>query len=94
MPGATKTARLDLRLSPEEVQLLKAAAELEHVPVTTFLLAVAIRRAHEVIEANRDSVLTAEAHERFFDALDRPAERVPELVELFRRQPARQIRIH
>jgi uncharacterized protein (DUF1778 family) len=93
MTRATKTARLDLRLTPEEHELLRAAADLERVPVTTFLVNVATRRAHEVIEENRDTVMAAEAYERFLAELDEPARSVPELIELFSRPPARRIRI-
>jgi uncharacterized protein (DUF1778 family) len=91
--AATKTARVDLRLTPEEAELLRTAAEIEHIPLTTFLVTVATRRAREVIEENRDSTMTAETHERFLADLDAPARSVPELVELFRRQPAHRIQI-
>jgi uncharacterized protein (DUF1778 family) len=91
--AAMKTARLDLRLTPEEHELLRVAAELERVSVTTFLVNVATRRAHEVIEENRDTVMAAEAYEKFLAELDEPARSIPELVELFRRPPARRIRI-
>jgi uncharacterized protein (DUF1778 family) len=88
-----KTARLDIRLTPEDAELLRTAAEIENLPVTTFMLAIAVRRAHEVIEENRDALMTAETHQRFLADLDAPARSVPELVELFRRRPAHRIQI-
>jgi uncharacterized protein (DUF1778 family) len=40
-----------------------------------------------VLKQHQDLILTNEAFDRFIAELDRPAEPVPQLVELFRRNP-------
>jgi uncharacterized protein (DUF1778 family) len=44
-------------------------------------------RARKVIKQNQDLILSNDAFDRFIAELDKPAKPVPELVELFRRNP-------
>ena len=55
--------------------------------MTAFVLETVTTRAKKVIRQHQDLVLSAEAFDRFIAELDKPAEVVPELVELFRRNP-------
>lgn len=77
--------RIEVRVSPEQDALIRAAADLEDTTVTSFVLDSVTARARKVVEDHRDITLSNEAFDRFIAELDKPAEVVPELVELFRR---------
>lgn len=76
-----------MRVSPEQDALIRQAADLEDTTVSAFVLETVTSRAKRVISRHRDIVLSAEAFDRFMAELDKPAEVVPELAELFRRNP-------
>ncbi len=84
-PAATPSRRhrLEVRVTPEQDALIRQAADLEDTTVTAFVLDTVTRRAKGVIKQHRDVVLSNEAFDRFIAELDKPAEPVPELVELF-----------
>lgn len=52
-----------------------------------FLLDTATERARRVLKAHSTITLSNEAFDRFYEALDAPAEAVPELVALFGSAP-------
>jgi len=79
--------RLEVRVSPEQDALIRQAAELEATTVSAFVLETVTARAKRVIKERQDVVLSGEAFDRFLAELDKPAEPVPELVELFGRNP-------
>lgn len=76
-----------MRVTPEQDALIRQAADLEHATVSAFVLETVTARAKKVIRQRQDLVLSAEGFDRFIAELDRPAEVVPEMVELFRRNP-------
>jgi uncharacterized protein (DUF1778 family) len=83
---STRSARMELRATPEEDELIRQAAALSGHTVTRFVLEAAVDRAAELIdEHQRDLLIPAEVYEQFIAELDRPAEPVPELVDLFSR---------
>lgn len=82
---ARRNDRLGLRVTAEQTDLIREAAALEGKTVSAFVLDTVTSRAREVISDHRDLVLSAEAFELFIAELDKPAEAVPELVELFNR---------
>lgn len=82
---ARRSDRLGLRVSAEHIDLIREAATLEGKTVSAFVMETATSRAREVLSDHRDLVLSAEAFELFIAELDKPAEAVPELVELFNR---------
>jgi uncharacterized protein (DUF1778 family) len=84
---APRRHRLEVRVSPEQDALIRQAADLEATTVSAFVLDTVTARARKVITQHQDLVLSAEAFDRFIAELDKPAEVVPELVELFRRNP-------
>lgn len=84
---APRRHRLEVRVTPEQDALIREAADLEHATVTTFVLDTVTARATTVIEQRRDVTLSNEAFDRFIAALDEPPTTVPELVDLFQRQP-------
>jgi uncharacterized protein (DUF1778 family) len=79
--------RLEVRVTPEQDALIREAADLEDTTVTAFVLDTVTARAKRVVKQHQDLVLSNEAFDRFIVELDRPAERVPELVELFKKRP-------
>lgn len=55
--------------------------------MTAFVLDTVTTRAKGVIKQHRDLVLSNETFDRFIAELDKPAKPVPELVELFEKNP-------
>lgn len=79
--------RIEVRVSPEQDALIRQAADLEDTTVGAFVVETGTARAKKVIEQRQDLVLSSEAFDRFLTELDKPAEVVPEVAELFRRNP-------
>jgi uncharacterized protein (DUF1778 family) len=79
--------RLEVRVTAEQDALIRQAADLEDTTVTAFVLDTVTMRARKVIRQNQDLILSNNAFDRFIAELDKPAKPVPELVELFRRNP-------
>lgn len=82
---APRRNRIEVRVSPEQDALIRQAADLEETTVSSFVLETVTARARKVIRERQDLVLSSEAFDRFIVELDRPAESVPELVDLFQR---------
>ena len=79
--------RLEVRVTPEQDALVRQAADLEGATVTAFVLETVTARAKRIVKQHQELVLSNEAFDRFIAELDKPAEAVPELVELFREKP-------
>ncbi|MGH2902118.1 MAG: DUF1778 domain-containing protein [Solirubrobacteraceae bacterium] len=79
--------RLEVRVSEEQNAIIRQAAEAQDTTVTAFLLETVTARARKVVRDQQDLVLSSAAFTRFLAELDKPAEVVPELVELFSRNP-------
>lgn len=82
---ATKDARLNLRLRPDDNELIRRAAMTTDQSVTDFLTSSAIDRAHEVLADQRTFTLDEETWEQFVALLDAPVEPDPRLAALFSR---------
>jgi uncharacterized protein (DUF1778 family) len=87
--GAIKRRRhrLEIRLTPEQDALIRQAADLEETTVTEFVLDAVTTRAKGVVKQHQDLVLSNQAFDRFITELDKPAQPVPELVDLFENNP-------
>lgn len=85
MSASTKEARLNLRLTPADDELIRHAADAVGESVTDFLTASARDRAHEVLADQRHFVLDADTWDAFVALLDSPPRPDPRLVELFSR---------
>ncbi len=83
----TRRYRIEVRVTPEQDALIRQAADIEDTTVSGFVLDTVTSRARRVIRDHQDLVLSNEAFDRFIAELDKPAEPVPELVELFKRHP-------
>ena len=79
--------RLEVRVTPEQDALIRQAADLEDTTVTAFVLDTVTTRARRVVKQHQDLVLSNEAFDRFMAELDGPGQPVPELVELFKKNP-------
>jgi len=85
MAAQTKDARLNLRLSQGDDELIRRAADAVGQSVTEFLMASALDRAHDVLADQRHFVLDVATWAAFLAILDRPPRPDPRLVELFAR---------
>ncbi len=79
--------RLEVRVTPEQGALIRAAADLEDTTVTAFVLETVTARAQRVLKQHRDLTLSNEAFDHFIAELDKPPAPVEELVDLFERHP-------
>lgn len=78
----SRTAKLDLRLTPEAKKTLRAAAAASHRSVNEFVLDSALARAEETLADRRHFGLKAEQWEAFVSALDAPPRPLPRLRRL------------
>jgi uncharacterized protein (DUF1778 family) len=79
-----RTAKLDLRLSPEAKRTLSEAAQVAHRSVSDFVLESALARAAETLVERQHFELSAERWAAFMAALDAPPRPLPRLKRLFR----------
>ncbi len=78
-----RTAKLDLRLTPEAKRTLQAAAAAERRKVSDFVLESALARAEETLAERQRFGLDAERWAAFLEALDAPARDLPRIRRLF-----------
>ncbi len=81
----TATGRLGLRVRPEVEQRLRAAAEVEHQPLSAFVLSAAEQRANEVLRELSVTLVPPEFFDHLLAALDEPAYPNPALMSATRR---------
>ncbi len=80
--AATRSEKLDLRLSPEAKRTLNAAAAAAQRSVSEFVLESALAKAAETLPDRRRFELDAEQWEAFRAALDAPPRPLPRLRRL------------
>lgn len=80
---ATRRERMHFRLSAEDKELLRTAAEIRGQVMSDFVLSNARQAAQDVIEEQRDFVLPPDRFEAFAEALDRYPVEKPRLRRLF-----------
>jgi uncharacterized protein (DUF1778 family) len=78
-----RTAKLDLRLSPEAKNKLQAAAKVSQRSVSEFVLESALVRAEETLTDRTRFGLDADQWRAFLAALDAPPRDLPRLNRLF-----------
>jgi len=79
---ATRSEKLDLRLTPEAKRVLHAAAQATRRSVSDFVLESALARAEEALPDRRHFRLDAGQWEAFMAALDAPPRPLPRLRRL------------
>lgn len=81
---STRSAKLDLRLTPKDKRTLAAAAAAAQRSVSEFVLESAMVRAEETLADRTQFKLNAERWKAFLELLDAPPRDIPRLEKLFR----------
>jgi len=81
---ASRTEKLDLRLTPEAKRTLFAAAEAERRSVSDFVLESALARAEEALADRVRFGLGTEDWKAFHAALDAPPRELPRMEKLLK----------
>lgn len=85
MPSrATRSEKLDLRLTRHAKRTLQAAAATSHRSVSEFVLESALARAGETLADRRTFTLNDKQWKAFLAALDAPARPLPRLERLLK----------
>lgn len=79
----TKDDRIAVRVSQEQSELIRHAAEVEGATVTDFTVQAAVARARDVLADRRLFELDDAAWTEFTALLDRPVEYPARLAKLF-----------
>ncbi|MDF2048276.1 DUF1778 domain-containing protein [Microbacterium sp. Kw_RZR3] len=80
-----RSERLNMRISPEALELLRAAAAKQQQDLSAFVLGTAMERARAVLLEDHVLRLSPHAVLQLEKALDEEAVVVPQLAELVRR---------
>jgi uncharacterized protein (DUF1778 family) len=80
-----KSARINLRLSPESLETVRAAASVQQQDLTSFVLGATMERARAVLAEDRLLRLTPHEVSQLERALDAEPEVDPQLRALIRR---------
>jgi len=75
----TRTARIEARIAPDALAVVKRAAEIQGRSVSDFLVAAAQEAAHRTIEETQIIRLSVEDQRAFTEALLNPPEPTPAL---------------
>ena len=76
-PESTRTARVEARIAPDALAIVRRAAELQGRSVSDFLVAAALKDAHQTIEDAQIIRLSVADQQRFADLLLNPPPLVP-----------------
>ena len=71
-----------MRITPDQDALIRDAAAVTGQSLTEFVTTAAVARAEDTLADRRVFRLDDAAWTEFADLLDRPAQRIPELVRL------------
>lgn len=80
-----KSQRVNLRVASQDDELFRRAAQAADETLSEFLVESGRERASRLLADRTRFVLSEEDWAAFTEALDRPAQADPALVELFRR---------
>ena len=80
-----KSARINLRLSSESLETIRAAASVQQQDLTSFVLGATMERARAVLAEDRLLRLTPHEVNQLERALDSEAEVVPQLRAFIQR---------
>ena len=85
----TRTARIEARIAPDALAIVKRAAEIQGRSVSDFVVAAAQEAAHRTIEETQIIRLSIEDQEAFAEAVLNPPPLVPAMeraIERYRRE--------
>ena len=80
-----KSARINLRLNPESLETIRAAAGVQEQDLTSFVLGAALERARMVLAEDQFLRLTSHEVNQLERALDSEPEVVPQLKAFIQR---------
>lgn len=81
--SVVKNSRIAVRLSSDQDELIRRAAEVEGTSITEFTVDAAVSRARDVLVDRRLFMLDDAAWTEFLAVLDRPIADKPRLEKLF-----------
>lgn len=81
--SVVKDSRIAVRLSSDQDELIRRAAEVEGTSITAFTVDAAVSRARDVLVDRRLFMLDDAAWTEFLAVLDRPIAYKPRLEKLF-----------
>jgi len=81
--SVVKDSRIAVRLSSDQDELIRRAAEVEGTSITEFTVDAAVSRARDVLVDRRLFMLDDAAWAEFLAVLDRPIAYKPRLEKLF-----------
>lgn len=76
----SRTARIEARIAPDALAVVKRAAEIQGRSISEFVVAAAQEAAHRTIEETHLIRLSTEEQSRFVDLLLNPPEPSPALT--------------
>lgn len=85
----TRTSRIEARISPDALAIVKRAAEIQGRSVSDFVVAAAQEAAHRTIEETQIIRLSIEDQEAFAEAVLNPpplAQAMERAIERYRRE--------
>ena len=74
---STRTARVEARIAPESLAVVRRAAELQGRSISDFLVAAALKDAHKTIEDAQIIRLSVDDQHRFAEMLLQPPALAP-----------------
>lgn len=85
----TRDDRIELRATKKEKRLLVAAAALERLDVTSYIMRLALPAAREAVDRSERIVLSKQDSERVLSLLENPPKPTPALLDAARRRRSR-----
>jgi uncharacterized protein (DUF1778 family) len=82
---SNRTARIEARIAPDALAIVKRAAQLQGRSVSNFVVAAAQEAANRMIEQTQIIRLSVEDQRTFANAILNPPEPTPALQRAFRR---------
>lgn len=82
---ATRTARLEMRVTPGDKEILEKAAALSGQPLSSFALSTLLEKARSMLVDTQTITLSRRDMKRFFEILEADEEPAPALKAAFRR---------
>ena len=79
-----KTERIDLRISNEAKELLDAAAELNNISLSSYIISVCVKQARIDLKEHETLILSNADRDLILEALDAPIEPNEALKDLFK----------
>ena len=76
-PETTRTARVEARIAPDALAVVRRAAELQGRSISDFLVAAALKDAHQTIEDAQIIRLSVDDQQRFAEMLLNPPPLAP-----------------